>query len=54
MVQEQQAGRPADLGKSSIGIPSGQIQSIFENKGNVANQAGQQIVHGGIIINQSV
>ena len=30
----------------------GQIQNAFENKGNVSNQAGQQIIHGDMIINQ--
>jgi hypothetical protein len=53
-MQEQQAGRLANFGKSNIGISSGQIQNTFENKGNVANQAGQQIVHGDINISQSV
>jgi hypothetical protein len=33
-------------------LPGGQIQSTFENNGNVSNQAGQQIIDGDMIINQ--
>jgi hypothetical protein len=51
MVREQQAGH---LGKSSTGIPSGQIKNVFENKANVANQVGQQNVYGDINFYQSV
>jgi nucleoside phosphorylase len=36
----------------SVGSVDGQIQSTFENKGNVSNQAGQQIIHGDMITNQ--
>jgi hypothetical protein len=40
--------------QSSVGTVPEPTWNTFENKGNVANQAGQQIVHGGININQSV
>jgi nucleoside phosphorylase len=36
----------------SVGGVGGQILNTFENKGNVSNQAGQQIIHGDMIINQ--
>ena len=32
----------------------GQIQNRFENKSTVANQVGQQSIHGDVIINLSV
>ncbi len=53
-LEEQQAGHLDDFRKGSTAIPSGQMQSIFENDGNVANQAGQQIVYGDVNFNQSV
>ena len=34
--------------------PRGQIHNMFDNEGNVINQAGQQIIHGDFIIKQSV
>lgn len=51
--QEHQEGHGAAFGQSSMDDPSGQMQNRFENKGTVANQAGQQIIHGGFTINQS-
>jgi hypothetical protein len=36
----------------SAPLPGGQMQSTFENSGNVSNQAGQQIIGGDMIINQ--
>ena len=52
--QEHQEGHGTNFGQSGIGDPSDQIQNRFENKGTVANQAGQQIIHGDFTINQSV
>jgi hypothetical protein len=40
--------------QSSVGIVAEPTWNTFENRGNVAIQAGQQIVHGSININQSV
>ena len=40
--------------QSSLGTVAEPTWNTFENRGNVAIQAGQQIVHGGININQSV
>jgi hypothetical protein len=40
--------------QSSVGTVAGPTRDTFENKGNVAIQAGRQIVHGDININQSV
>lgn len=40
--------------QSGVGTVAEPIWNTFENKGNVAIQAGKQIVHGGININQSV
>jgi hypothetical protein len=40
------------LAAQSAPLPGGQIQSTFENSGNVSNQAGQQIIGGDMIINQ--
>jgi hypothetical protein len=45
---------PTNFEQSSVGIVAEPTWNTFENKGNVAIQAGQQIVHGGININQSV
>jgi len=51
IVREQQAEH---LGKCNTGIPSGQIKNVFENKANIAHQAGQQNVYGDINFYQSV
>jgi hypothetical protein len=45
---------PTNFEQSSVGTMAESTWNTFENKGNVAIQAGQQIVHGGININQSV
>jgi hypothetical protein len=45
---------PTNFEQSSVGAVAEPTRNTFENKGNVAIQAGQQIVHGGININQSV
>jgi hypothetical protein len=46
---------PTNFEQSSVGTVAEPTRTTFENKGgNVAIQAGQQIVHGGININQSV
>jgi hypothetical protein len=37
-----------------MGTPATQLQTNFENRANVAIQAGQQIFHGGVNIHQSV
>ena len=34
--------------------PATQLQTNFENRGNVAIQGGQQIFHGDVKIHQSV
>jgi hypothetical protein len=36
----------------SVPLPSGQIQSTFENSCHISNEAGQQIIGGDMIINQ--
>jgi hypothetical protein len=54
MGQEHQEGHGADFVQGSTGDPSGRIQNRFKNTGTVANQAGQQIIHGGFTIKQSV
>jgi hypothetical protein len=51
MEREQQAEH---LRKSNTGIPSGQIENVFENKANVTHQVGQQNVYGDINFYQSV
>ena len=53
-MQEQQAGSLGNSGWSRTARQPEQIRNTYENRGNVANQAGHQIVHGGININQSV
>ena len=53
-MQEQQAGSHGNLGRSSIAGQAKEIRNTFENSGNVAIQAGHQIIHGSININQSV
>ena len=45
---------PTNFEQSSVGTVAGPTRNTFENEGNVAIQAGQQIVHGDININQSV
>jgi len=45
---------PTNFEQSSVDTVAEPTWNTFENQGNVANQAGQQIVHGGININQSV
>jgi hypothetical protein len=45
---------PTNFEQSSVGTVAEPTWNTFESKGNVAIQAGQQIVHGDININQSV
>jgi hypothetical protein len=45
---------PTNFEQSSVGAVAEPTWNTFENRGNVAIQAGQQIVHGDININQSV
>lgn len=45
---------PTNFEQSSVGTMAEPTWNTFENKGNVTIQAGQQIVHGDININQSV
>jgi hypothetical protein len=53
-AEGQQRSRRENYERSSVGALDGQVHNTFENRGNVANQAGQQIVHGDINIDQSV
>ena len=53
-MQEQQAGSHGNLGRGSIAGQAKEIWNTFENSGNVAIQAGHQIIHGSINISQSV
>ena len=53
-MKRQRRGGPAALEQSSLGISGGHGRNTIENGGNVANQAWQQTVHGGIHIKQSV
>jgi hypothetical protein len=51
VIQEEYS---ADFGHINMSDPSQQIQNMFENEGIVGNQAGQQIIHGDVTINQSM
>jgi hypothetical protein len=53
-IAEQQTARPTSIEQSVIETRGGQVQNCFENRENVVNQAGQQIIHGNLNINQSV
>jgi hypothetical protein len=43
-----------DTMQISMSSAGGQVQNTFENIAPVANQVGQQTIHGDMIINQSV
>jgi hypothetical protein len=53
-MQKRKAGSRGNLGQSSMTGQAKEVRNKFENRGNVAIQAGSQIVHGSININQSV
>ena len=53
-IQGQRTHSPATLEQSGSGIFGGNGRNTIENRGNIANRAWQQTVHGGIHINQSV
>jgi hypothetical protein len=45
---------PTNFEQGGVGTVAEPTWNTFENKGNVAIQAGQQIVHGDVNISQSV
>ena len=53
-IQEQRTHGPAIPEQSDSSISRGDGGNTIENRGNVANQAWQQTVYGGIHVNQSV
>lgn len=53
-MQELLIQGPTTMGRSAPVISSADVRNTVENRGNVANQALQQTVHGGIHINQLV
>jgi hypothetical protein len=53
-MRKRKAESGGNLGRSSIAGQAKEVRNKFENRGNVAIQAGHQIVHGSINISQSV
>jgi hypothetical protein len=53
-MRKRKAESHGNLGRSSIAGQAKEVRNKFENRGNVAIQAGHQIVHGSINISQSV
>ena len=51
-TKRQRTHGPATLEQSGSGISKGDGWNTIKNKGDVANQAWQQTVYGGIHINQ--